>query len=240
MKLRTLAAACLFSLSPLALATTVNVQVSTEQHIQNDLMKVSFYALNEGKDPKAISDLNTRIINQAIELAKQTPGVDIAISGRMMSPQYGDKKVVQDGIESHHSALVGFQEKVDLTLSSQDMPALSALMTQLTDELNLGGVDFSVTTATRLEQEQKTTRQTIEAFHEKARQITQAMGLQQYSVKNMHVSPLSSAPQYRPMLMKAEVMRADAAPMAAEGGNSVMQQTVSGEIVLQDKPYMVE
>lgn len=240
MKHTTLAVLFFLVLSPLAMATTINVQVSTEQHIQNDLMKVSLYALNEGKDPKTISAENTQVINKAIARAKQTPGIDVAISGRVMSPQYGDKKVIQDGFESHHSTLVGFQEKVDLTLSSQDMPALSALIAQLTDELNLGGVDFSVTTATRLEQEQKTTRQTIEAFHEKARQITQAMGLQQYSVKNMHVSPLSSAPQYRPMLMKAEVMRADVAPMAADGGNSVMQQTVSGEIVLQDKPYMVE
>ena len=240
MKHTTLAVLFFLVLSPLAMATTINVQVSTEQHIQNDLMKVSFYALNEGKDPKAISDLNTRIINQAISRAKQTPGVDIAISGRMMSPQYGDKKVVQDGVESHHSTLVGFQEKVELTLSSQDMPALSALMAQLTDELNLGGVDFSVTTATRLEEERKTTRQTIEAFHEKAKQITQAMGLKQYSVKSMTVSQLSAAPQYQPMLMKADVMSAETSSMSAEGGDSIMQQTVSGEIDLEIKQYLIK
>lgn len=239
MKHTTLAALFFLVLSPLAMATTINVQVSTEQHIQNDLMKVSLYALNEGKDPKTISAENAQVINKAIARAKQTPGIDVAISGRVMSPQYGDKKVVQDGIETHQTTIVGFQEKVDLALESRDMAALSGLMAELTDELNLGAVHFAVTSATRLEEERKTTSQTIEAFHEKARQITKAMGMPQYTVKSMHVSPLSATPHYRPMMMKAEVMRADAA-MSPEGGNSTMVQTVSGEIELVTKPYLVE
>jgi len=233
-------AAFVFALSPLALATTVQIEVTKEVKIQNDLMRVNFYALNEGSDPKNISEQNTKLVNQAIEKAKQTAGVEVAITGRVMSPVYGDKVVVKDGGEIHQQQIVGFQERVDISLTGQDMVAISKLMAELSSTLTLGGVDYTVTTDKRLEQEQINTDQTIGAFHEKARQITKAMGLQQYTVKSLHVSPLAGSPQYRPMMMKSEAMMANDSVMAAEGGNSTLQQSASGEIELNNKPYTIE
>lgn len=218
--------------------TLINIQASTESKIKNDVMRVTLFTVSEGKDPGEVSEKNTLLLNKAIAIIKENPAIDVAIGNRGMNPKYTLKLRKEGDINTRESVLSGWEERVTLSLESEDMSAVSSAMAKVMGDLKLGSIDFTVSNAARKAEEVSVTAKTIQAFHENARNIVTAMGAESYKIVSLNVSPLSSGHNYRPVMMKS--MAADmseSTPMSVEGGSTELTQSVSGEISIRQVDY---
>lgn len=198
----------------------VRLQVQQSEQVGNDTMHVTLHASGEGRDAEELAAQINRDMAWALEQTAQVAAVKAGTGN------YRTWQVRQD------NKMKGWRAQQELLLESRDSVALSRLAGRLQEKLQVVAMDFSVSPETRNAVENRLIEQALQSFGKRARLISDRLQAQGYRIVELDVGTFSQPPPvvYRaPMAMVAA--ESDAA-VAARGGESDVQVTVSGSIEL--------
>jgi predicted secreted protein len=200
----------------------VSVTASATASVANDRMFAWLRAEVDNADPaRAAAEVNARI-GKAIARVKSAPGVEVKTSG-YSSYQWSDKQVTRWRVQQ------------SISLESSDFAALAALLTrmQAEDTLVMSGMSFGVSNDARRKAEDALTQEAIKAWQARAQSASKALGFETWRVG--HVNVATGEPPMRPqpmMRMTAAAAGAAPPPVNAEGGNTDIAVTVTGDAIL--------
>jgi predicted secreted protein len=203
---------------------TVSVTASATMSVANDRMFAWLRAEVDNPDPaRAAAEVNARI-GKAIARVKGAPGVEVKTSG-YSSYQFTDKLVTRWRVQQ------------SIALESSDFAALAALLTrmQAEDTLVMSGMSFGVSNDARRKAEDALTQEAIKAWQARAQSASKALGFDAWRVGRVNV--MTGEPPMRPqaMMRMQAAGGAGAPPVNAEGGNTDVTVTVSGDALLGAK-----
>ena len=215
-----LASACAWAAEPVTpSAPAVSVTASATTSVANDRMFAWLRAEVDNADPaRAATDVNARI-GKAIARAKATPGVEVKTSG-YSSYQVTDK------------TLTRWRVQQSISLESSDFATLAALLTKLQSEdaLVMSGMSFGVSNDARRKVEDALTQEAIKGWQARAQSASKALGFDAWRVG--HVNVMTGDPMRPQPMMRMAAAAGGAAPVNAEGGNTDVTVTVSGDALL--------
>ncbi|MEC7118821.1 MAG: SIMPL domain-containing protein [Pseudomonadota bacterium] len=228
-------AACLLALSASAtvFADThpmergmVHLQAEASRDVQNDEMRATFYTEQSHKVPTVLANQINQTINAAMTAAKKFPQVQVSTAGQNTYPIYDDK-----------NRLTTWRTRANIELKSTDFRAMSELMAQLQEQLQLGNINFEVSAQQRKTVENELLTELTQSFRQRASILQNAWGSTGYELVNININTDSQPNRpYPVMMMRASGDMAEKAvtPQNMEAGNSKIQVSASG--VVQLKP----
>ncbi|WP_424406868.1 SIMPL domain-containing protein [Pasteurella sp. PK-2025] len=176
----------LFLALPLTLqaqgADVINNQVKfvaeVAKEIERDEMRVALYWQEEGKDAEALNQSLVERINHALALIKKQQAVEILSQQRYTQVRYG-----KDGKQN------GWVDRVEFLLKSQDIPALSKLVSALNDDLKIEGLYATVSQERLARVEKEMTAEVVQKFEQKAQLIQSLMKAKGYRLIELDFAP---------------------------------------------------
>jgi predicted secreted protein len=218
-----LASACAWAADPVAPAgPAVSVTASATASVANDRMFAWLRAEVDNADPvRAAADVNARI-GKAIARAKATPGVDVKTSG------YSSYQITE-------KTLTRWRVQQSISLETSDFAALAALLTKLQSEdaLVMSGMSFGVSNDARRKVEDALTQEAIRGWQARAQSASKALGFDAWRVG--HVNVMTGEPMRPQAMMRMAAGSGGSAPVNAEGGNTDVTVTVSGDALLGNR-----
>jgi len=202
----------------------VRLQADAAREVPNDLMRVTLAVEHSGRDAATLPSLLNADMRWALDLARKRDRVKAASGTYTTQPEYAAGRIV------------GWRAVQVLELESEDFAEITALATHLQQKLQIRGMAFEPTRATRLRVENELTTEALQAFAARAELIAKTMGAARYEVVDIDVG---AAPPIYPVQRSVGVMAmsadagAPAPPVAVESGTATLRVTVSGRIQLR-------
>jgi predicted secreted protein len=193
----------------------VDFNVEARQSAPNDLGTATAFMEAEAATPAELAQKVNSAIAQALAIAKKSSTVQTRTGNTWTSPMYGKTG----------RTIEGWRMRSELLLESRDIPALASLIGKLQSTLGVSQISLQPAPETRGKAEDEATKEAITLFRSKASQIAGQLG-KDYRIVQLNVGS-SRGPVFA---MKAMAMRAEAAPMPMEAGESQVTVTVSGQI----------
>ncbi|TBU89506.1 SIMPL domain-containing protein [Phytopseudomonas dryadis] len=220
-------AAGLFSLTAQADEARYNqVSLSTQvsHEVAHDLMQVTLYSEAQNKDPAALAAEITRTLNAALSQARGVEGISVSQGSRNSYPVYSEKG----------ETISAWRERAEIRLESADFAALSKLTGEMLTSLKMGGMNFSIATATRKQEEDALIKDAVAAFKARAQLTTEALGGSSYKLVSLNLSSGGfMQPPMRPQMMKAAAFANDSVTPEIEAGTSQVTLSADGVIEVQ-------
>lgn len=198
----------------------INLTVTAGEEADNDTLSATLFFQQEGNDPAKLGTRVNQAIREAVEIAKQQPGVKVQTLDYQTSPVY------------RNNTLADWRVRQSIRLESQDMAAISQLMGKLQQTLSIGSISYDVSPAQRQQLEERLITQAIQRFRERATLISREMGHQRYRLVQMNIG--HNTPNPRPYPMQAMALRAESAP-TLEAGSQRLEVHISGTIELRSE-----
>jgi predicted secreted protein len=195
----------------------LHFQVDRSQEVGNDLMQVWLSAQAEGTDPTRLARTINETMDWALALGAGREGMRIK-TGNYQTQALRDK-----------DKLRGWQVSQDLHIEGTDIPAISALVGELQERLQVKSMGFSVSPEARRAAEEQLIEAALKAFQERSQAVQRIMGAKGYRLVSASIQTGGHFPG--PML-RAQVAMAEFAPPAVQAGESEVQVTVAGSIEL--------
>jgi len=195
--------------------TLVDFSVEARQPAANDQGSATAFFEADGPNPGELAQKVNAVIAQALTLAKTSSNVRTRSGNTWTSPLYGK---TGRNIE-------GWRMRSELLLESRDIPALAALVGKLQATLGVSQITLQPAAETRSKAEDGATTEAIGLFRAKAKAIASQLG-RDYRIVQLNVGS-SHGQIFAP---KAMALRAEAAPLPLEAGESQVTVTVSGQI----------
>ncbi len=192
--------------------------------VDNDLMTVVMAVEAQGPRVQELSQRVLATLQQAAARARALPGIEARVGSVNTQPVWGPKGRTGQ-----------WQVRAELTLASTDVAGLGLLASELTADLQIASVNFSLSRARADEVESRLMTQAAEAFKRKAQVMAQALGFKGYAIKSVTLTQSGNPPPPRPVMLRSAVPAADAAavPIPAEGGKTEVVVTMSGAVELR-------
>jgi predicted secreted protein len=193
--------------------------------LPNDEMQVTLAAERDGPQVGPLNDAVIAQLNVAIAEARKIEGVRARLGSVWTQPVY-----------SREGKSTGWRVRGEVVLESQQIRALTQLGGRLSERMQMAGVQFRLSTPTRLAEEQRLLREAARGFRDKAASASEAFGFAGYEIRELTLQP-TRMPGPRPVMMRQAV--ADGAPIPApppplpeESGDSAVTVSVSGVVEL--------
>lgn len=200
----------------------VRLDAEATAEVPNDLMRVTLVVEHQSRDAAALPALVNGDMGWALGIARKREGIRAQTGDYGTQPEYASTRIV------------GWRATQELLLESEDFAAASELVGELQQKLQVRGMSFLPTRATRERVDAELTREALKAFAARAQLIAESMGAKGYEVVELNVGGTPELPLARmrggPELM---AMSADAAPIAIEGGTATLKVSVNGRIQLR-------
>jgi predicted secreted protein len=183
-------------------------------------MHVTLNSFGEARDP---ADLAARInegMEWALGIARRQQGMTVRTGGYQTYPVYKDH------------VLTGWRGEPSLELEGKDIHAMSRLVSQLQDKLQVKSMSFSVSDAKRTEVENRLISRALDAFKARAAIVVDNLRATGYRIVDMTISTTSQRPPAPyPVARMAATMQAESR-VAVEAGESDVSVMVSGTVEL--------
>lgn len=201
----------------------VSLEASAEVRLAQDWLSMSLATTREGGDAAQVQSALKSDVARALDVARREGAkagealVQVHTSGFSLYPRAG-----QNGKP------MTWQGTAGIVLQGTDIGAVSALAGRI-PQLTVRQVEFGLSAPAREQAEKQARLAAIANFRERAAEVTKAFGFSSYRLGEIQVGGASgSSGPLRPMAAMA--MRADAAPVPVEAGQSTVSVTVSGSI----------
>jgi len=203
----------------------ISLQADTSRDVQNDEMQATLYSELTNNNPTTLARDTTQVINRAMELAKAYPNVKVNSGAQSTYPIYSDK-----------NKLTGWRSRAEVQLKTTDFKAGSELIAQLQTNMQLEGVNFSVSAKQRQSVEDELLTEVSKNFRARAQILQNAWGATRYDLVSLNINTSNDEPRPYPMMMRAAKFEAADAAVPAQtlqSGNSKIRVTAEGNIQLQ-------
>ena len=185
-------------------------------------MHVTLFTESQHEDPAQLAAQTTRAINKALQRARKVKEVEVSQGSRSRYPVYEEKG----------QKITAWRERAELRLESGDFAALSKLTGELMQDLQMGGMYFSVSDSIRQQNEDALLKDAVTAFRARAQLATEALGGNDYKIVSLN---LNSGGNFQPEMMRSVSMKSmDAMPTPdVEAGTRQISINADGVIEVQ-------
>lgn len=199
---------------------TVELSAEGSRPAPNDMAIANAYFEASGTDPAKLAEHVSGTIASALENIRRYSDIRVQTAGTSTYPIYG-----KDGrrIES-------WRMRSELQLESRNLPVLAELLGKLQANLALSGLVMQPAPDTRKNVADQAAIDALRAFQVRAKTIADTLG-RAYRIRHLSIG-YGDAQPIRPM--KSMAMRAEAAPMPIEAGETEIVVTVHGTVELTD------
>jgi predicted secreted protein len=201
----------------------IRFQAQTSESIANDRMQVILNAYGEDDEPSRLAGKINQDMEWALEKVRAEKAVTASSGGYQTFPVYR-KEVV-----------IGWRGRQDLTLESGDVSALSRLVGQLQERLQVRSMSFSVSDEKRSAVENRLISEALDAFKERARIVQKNFQAKGYRLVDLNINTSSPVPPPIPRGMVRMASAEEQAPVSVEAGESKVTVSVNGVIELRVK-----
>ncbi|MGF1545699.1 MAG: SIMPL domain-containing protein [Thiotrichales bacterium] len=200
----------------------ISLSASASDRVDNDLATVTLNAQEDGGFPSELANKVNQRIQWGVDTVKQRPGMKVQTQAYSTQPVYRDNRIT------------GWRVSQSIAVESRDIAGVSELLSVLQSRLNLQGMHFSVSPASREAKENELITQALAAFEKRAGLVAENLKRGGYKIVDLQISTADFAPQPRFMArgMMAEAAMDVAAP-SMEAGESTITVTVNGVVELQ-------
>jgi len=199
----------------------VSFGVDSFREVENDWATATIGVTHEDTDPARLADRINQDVQWGLDLAKAESAVKVRTGGYRTFP-------ISDPKQNRLRRWRGGQ---DLVLESGDPKALSKLLGQLQEKLQLQNLNFSVSPESRRAVEGEIIDEALVAFRARADRVRGKLGARSYELVDLRIDTGSSAPPPVRMQSMAVMAEARAAP-PLEGGTSRVTAQVFGTVEL--------
>lgn len=204
-----------------ATTTTIDLSAEAARPAANDLARASVFAEASGETPSELAKRVNSLISDALKTAKSYSSVKTQSGATHTSPIYAKGNRIE-----------AWRMRSELTLESRDSAALSELLGKLQNSLGVANLMMLPSPETRQQVESEAIIDAIAAFKLRAKTVADALGTG-YRIKQLSINS-GGRPPGRPMMRSAAMDSGDAAAMPIEAGETQVQATISGQIVLTE------
>ena len=197
----------------------VNLQAEASREVENDQLIAVLAAEGQGANPAELAETVNRKMAEALKLARDVPSVKLRSGNYQTFPRPG-----KDG------RIENWQASQELRLESADFAAATKLIGRLQQGLNVRSMALRLAPQTRRAAEDALITEAIGAFEARAELARRAMKAKAYRVRQMSIGTAGGP---RPVPYEMGAARTAGAPVAIEGGVSMVSVTVNGSIQLE-------
>lgn len=203
---------------------TLTLSAEARSRVPNDEMIVTMAVEREGAQPGQPNDQVNRELADAIDRARKLPGVQARLG-----------QVWTQTVQNSQGRITGYRVRGEVVLESRHFGDLGQLVGALGARLQMAGVGFQVSAQRREEERARLIDQAAVAFRTKAQAAARAFGMNGYELRSVALQDgVGPQPRYQPAPMAlADGVRAAAAPMPVEGGDSEIVVGLSGSVELR-------
>jgi predicted secreted protein len=195
----------------------VFLQASARRHIDNDRLQVTLAAEAQGKTPAQITGQVNEAMSWAVKKAKAAGPVEVGTGSYRTYPVYRDQ------------VIIAWRASQQLLLQGTDITALSELVGELQQRLQIKQMQFTASPEVRSTVENELIGEAMEAFKQRVMTVKKHMDGKNYRIVSLHINAGHPTPVvYREQAM---AMGGQAAtPPSLEAGTSEVSVTVSGSV----------
>jgi predicted secreted protein len=198
----------------------VRLQAQQLESVSNDTMHVTLNSFGEARDPADLAARINKDMEWALGIARHQQGITSRTGGYQTYPVYKD------------NVLKGWRGEQSLELEGKDIHAMSRLVGELQDKLQVKSMSFSVSDKKRTEVENRLISRALDAFKARAAIVVDNLHASGYRIVEMTISTSSQRPPAPyPVARMATTMQAESR-VAVEAGESDVSVTVSGTVEL--------
>lgn len=205
----------------------VQLSASAQREVVYDWLSVALVARAQGSEAAQVQRQLSQVLQTALgSLRGQTrPGeVEVETGVFHVTPRYGKE-----------GQITGWQGSAQLLLQGRDAARITDWSGRLPG-LSVGGVNWSLSTASTQRYEADVRQQAIEAFRQNAQQIAQGFGYKGYRLREVSVATDAGNGPVRPRPLAVAMDARMAAPEVAvptEPGKGLVRVVLSGAVQLQ-------
>lgn len=207
-------------------ATRLTLQAGASAEVQQDTVTITLASEVEAASEDAVNEPLTQRMAKVMEAAKRVPSVKAYTGGYRIWPNTD-----RDG------KITAWRGRAEINLESRDFGAASKLAAEVSAEMPISGLYFSLSEQARAEQEKQLLRQAATAFRERAQEAAEAFGFSGYQIRKLDLGGSGMAyDQPRARMAAAPAMmslKAESAPVPLEADTVSVSVSVNGEVDLQ-------
>ncbi len=199
----------------------VDFSSEAEYEVANDMMTATLgIEVNEPQPAGVAQQINTTL-NAELKKAAAFSVVKASSGNQTTYPVYG----------KNNRRIEGWRGHAEMHLESRDFKAMSELIAQLQEHMQLEDINFALAVDTRQRVENTLITEAIDAFKKRASAVCDAMGgTGGYKIVRMSINHGGNYPIPRPMMALATMAGAGIPAPQFAGGESAMSVQVSGTI----------
>lgn len=201
----------------------VGFAVERSREVANDWVTAVLSASHEDPQATEVAARINRDMTWAMGLAKAKSAVRTRSGGYSTWPVH----------DPRHGDVRHWRGSQEIVLESADVDAMTTLVGELQERLQVKSLGFSVSPEKRRQVEEDLVAEAIAAFRQRAELVRESFGAAGYRLVEVQVGSAGAGPPpVRPMA-RAMVAQAEMAPPALEGGTSEITVTANGSIELK-------
>ncbi|WP_334043517.1 SIMPL domain-containing protein [Burkholderia ambifaria] len=205
-------------------AGVLSLSSQASADVPQDIIHITLFYEQQAKDPGSLTSALNQRADAALAQAKGVSGVTAHTGAFSVYPSTD-----RDG------KISAWRGRTEVVLESRDFAAASKLAGQLSNQMQIANVEFSLSPEAQRAAEQKLTTEAIKSFRARADEAAKAFGYGSYSIRDVNVGGGRNVQPYpRMMAMAAAPMDAKmSAPIAVEGGKATVSVTVNGSVQMK-------
>ncbi|WP_175733557.1 SIMPL domain-containing protein [Burkholderia ambifaria] len=205
-------------------AGVLSLSSQASADVPQDIIHITLFYEQQAKDPGSLTSALNQRADAALAQAKGMSGVTAHTGAFSVYPSTD-----RDG------KISAWRGRTEVVLESRDFAAASKLAGQLSNQMQIANVEFSLSPEAQRAAEQKLTTEAIKSFRARADEAAKAFGYGSYSIRDVNVGGGRNVQPYpRMMAMAAAPMDAKmSAPIAVEGGKATVSVTVNGSVQMK-------
>ncbi|MCR4467761.1 MULTISPECIES: SIMPL domain-containing protein [unclassified Burkholderia] len=206
-------------------AGVLSLSSQASADVPQDIIHITLFYEQQAKDPGSLTSALNQRADAALAQAKGVSGVTAHTGAFSVYPSTD-----RDG------KISAWRGRTEVVLESRDFAAASKLAGQLSNQMQIANVEFSLSPEAQRAAEQKLTTEAIKSFRARADEAAKAFGYNSYSIRDVNVGGSRNVQPYpRMMAMAAAPMDSAkmSAPISVEGGKATVSVTVNGSVQMK-------
>ncbi|AOI97275.1 MULTISPECIES: SIMPL domain-containing protein [Burkholderia] len=206
-------------------AGVLSLSSQASADVPQDIIHITLFYEQQAKDPGSLTSALNQRADAALAQAKGVSGVTAHTGAFSVYPSTD-----RDG------KISAWRGRTEVVLESRDFAAASKLAGQLSNQMQVANVEFSLSPEAQRTAEQKLTTEAIKSFRARADEAAKAFGYNSYSIRDVNVGGSRNVQPYPRMLAMAAAPTDSAkmsAPISVEGGKATVSVTVNGSVQMK-------
>lgn len=199
-----------------------NIQAEATRLVSNDEMQAVLYIEKSNKQPAALAEQITVLMNQAMALGKKYPQVKLKTGTQNTYPIY----------DNENRKLKEWRGRAEVKIESTDFKAASQLISELQQNFQTQSINFNVSDLQRKKVENELIVEASTHFQQRAQMLSQVWKKPTYELVTLNINTNRAYAQPMMMMRSSMLAKSDsiAQPQEVSAGESTITVNAEGSI----------